>query len=114
MQRRRPLYATQPRMRSPPTTRIPLVDSVAHPTLDGRWRGGGSARFTFERLLSEMDDAGVAAAVCVGMKGIGGYEETQYARACASRGGDLYPVAFFDFDHVRSAADVDEYLGALR
>ena len=94
--------------------RIPLIDSVTHPTLDGSWLKPGQRDFTAERLLGEMEEHGVSAAVCVGMLGVGGYEPRRYAQALAPHKGRLIPVAFFDFERVSSEDDVDRYLRALK
>ena len=94
--------------------KTPLIDSVAHPTLDGTWLKPGRKGFTVERLLAEMDAHGVAGAVCVGMKGVGGYDERRYARALAPYKNRLAPAAFFDFDRVRSPSDVSKYLKSLK
>jgi len=94
--------------------RIPLIDSVVHPTLDGSWLKPEQQGFTTAHLLGEMEAHGVSAAVCVGMLGVGDYEPRRYAEALAPHEGRLIPAAFFDFDLVRSEDNVEDHLLALK
>lgn len=73
---------------------IPILDSLSHPTLTGRWISG-DVDATFPTLDSELRGAGFCGACAVGLAGIEGYSHEPFLRACA-RYQALIPVAGFD------------------
>lgn len=83
-------------------SRIPLFDSLTHPTLNGDWilpRYPGTARLP--DLEAGMESAGIRAAFAVGMIGIGGYEEAGYFDLVRRSRCTLLPVAYCDYQAIR-------------
>ncbi|MBV8856077.1 MAG: amidohydrolase family protein [Acidobacteria bacterium] len=77
---------------------IPLFDSLAHPTPDGNWLGSKAAgRNSFGQYLREAEEANCRWALCVGLGGVGGYDEGSYAELVRATSPHFYPVAYFDF-----------------
>lgn len=64
-----------------------------HPTLDGNWFDKDGIA-DIELLLKEMEEAHVAAALAVGLGGIGSYEEEKYIDFVTSRSRALVPIAY--------------------
>src|SRR5438045_6538620 len=94
---------------------IPLFDALAHPTPNGDWLGARAAgRNTFARYLREMTDANCRWALCVGLGGIGGYDESKYAELVRSTSPRMYPIAYFDFAQDLRQSAVDRHFGRLR
>ena len=81
-----------------------IVDSLTHVTPDGGWFGTGLDA-GLDRLIREMDQAGVDRAVVVALAGH--IENSFVAQACASRAPRLIPGASLDpgaFSSARQAA----------
>ena len=77
--------------------KIPIFDSLAHPTINSDWIMPQYPKSAaFGRLLQEMEEANVRWAFVVGMQGIGDYEENDYIKTIKSHNNDsLYPIAFY-------------------
>lgn len=82
--------------------RIPIFDTLSHPTLNGDWILPNYAqRATISSMKINMREAGVYRAFAVGMAGIGGYEEQAYLNMIRYEGEGMFlPVAFFDFTNL--------------
>lgn len=78
----------------------PLFDSLAHPTLTGRWLGRGVAA-DFASLEAALDGAAYARACAIGLDGVEAYEHRAFADACAAY-PRLLPIA--GFNPVRDAS----------
>ena len=78
---------------------IPIWDTLSHPTIDGNWlnpRYDGQSKI--EDIIAQMEANNIKGAFAVGMKGIGGYEETEYLEMIQEKGRNLFcPIAFFYF-----------------
>lgn len=72
----------------------PLLDSLAHPTLSGRWLSSDHDA-GFERLGQELRANGYLGACAIGLAGVEGYEHRRFIEACRSRPG-LIPIAGCD------------------
>lgn len=62
-------------------TKIPIFDTLSHPTLNGNWlhpRYDGQAKA--DDMLKQMNNENICGAFAVGMKGIGDYNEDKYVR----------------------------------
>lgn len=73
---------------------IPLFDSLAHPTLTGRWLKS-SHDAGVELLVRDMSRSGFSAACAVGLAGVEGYEHQRFADMCRPY-RQLFPVAGID------------------
>ncbi len=73
---------------------IPLVDSLAHPTLDGTWLGKPEPAADFKALARDMKENNFSRACAIGMWGMDGYAHEPFISACA-RFPELIPVAGF-------------------
>jgi len=56
---------------------IPIFDSLAHPTLSGRWRDSGKDA-SFARLAASLREAGYGGAAAVGISGIEDYADEAF------------------------------------
>ena len=90
---------------------IPIFDSITHPTINGNWlnvRFNGLAHV--DDLLSEMRRWNIAGAFAVGMSGVGAYSPEDYISHLHSA-GNLYPVAFWNFNDPLPEMDRLKQLG---
>lgn len=85
-----------------------LLDSLAHPTLSGRWLASGRPA-GFALLAEELKTQAYLGACAIGLAGIEGYSHTDFIAACRAYPG-LIPIA--GFDPARDASP--EALRALR
>lgn len=87
---------------------VPIIDSLAHPTLSGTWLGKAiDPAAGFERLSAEMTASDIARACAIGMWGLDGYAHESFAAECR-RFSDLIPVAGFrPTDAQNDAAELD-------
>ena len=76
---------------------IPIFDTLAHPTLTGRWLASGKDA-SFEALAASLHSAGYAGAAAVGISGVEGYADTPFIEQCRRYRG-LVPVAGFNPGH---------------
>src|SRR5690349_14985972 len=94
---------------------VPLFDSLTHPTITGDWI---LPRYPRQAQLIDLEDAmasnGVRWAFAVGMKGIGGYEQAEYARYIKSSRRRLFPIAFFDFMEGESGRAISCKLASIK
>jgi len=98
-------------MRSSPTDlmtssrpqHIPLFDSHAGATLDGRWLDG-RAGLSFAELRSAMTAAGFVGGLVQGLPGVCGYEHSAFAKAALAQQG-LRPVAAWDGSEAETRLD---------
>jgi predicted TIM-barrel fold metal-dependent hydrolase len=94
---------------------IPLFDALAHPTPNGDWlRARAAGKNTFDHYLREMQEANCRWALCVGLGGIGGYDENNYADLVRSTSERLYPIAYFEFNQGLDAGELDARFGRLK
>ena len=92
-------------------SRIPILDSLAHPTLTGRWLGRDEdARF--ETLTAQAREAGFEACCAIGMANVEDYEHARFMAQCRAHDG-LVPVAGFDPTSCGSIADEMARVSAL-
>lgn len=73
---------------------LPLVDSLAHPTLSGTWLGK-SVNADFTTLAEEMQRAGYMGACAIGLDGVEGYSHEAFIRRCREQ-PRLIPIAGFN------------------
>jgi predicted TIM-barrel fold metal-dependent hydrolase len=73
---------------------VPLLDSLAHPTISGGWLGRPLAA-DFHSLTQQLEEGGFMGACAIGLDGIEGYSHQAFARACLEIPG-LIPIAGFD------------------
>lgn len=73
---------------------LPLLDSLAHPTLSGHWLGR-SQNADFESLNRALDSAGYMGACAIGLDGVEGYEHETFIQSCRNHPG-LIPIAGFN------------------
>ena len=91
--------------------RIPIFDSLAHPTLTGRWLGRDEdARF--ETLTEQAREAGFEACCAIGMANVEDYEHERFMAQCSQHDA-LVPVAGFDPTSCDSIADEMSRVRAL-
>lgn len=70
---------------------LPIFDSNAHPTVDGKWFGG-SEGIGAPELRSQMLENDIRLACAVGMWGVGGYDNESFVKMCSLNEG-LIPIA---------------------
>jgi predicted TIM-barrel fold metal-dependent hydrolase len=70
---------------------IPIIDSLAHPTLSGHWLGR-DVDATFATLVKKMDGAGFVGACAIGMADIEGYSHDAFMGQCQQH-DCLIPIA---------------------
>lgn len=80
--------------------RIPIFDSLTHPTIDSNWI---LPRYpecsSIEILKEQMQKANVGWAFAVGMKDIGGYKEKEYIKMIMdTAASNIFPIAFYHPD----------------
>jgi predicted TIM-barrel fold metal-dependent hydrolase len=85
---------------------LPLLDSLAHPTLSGRWLGR-TGPADFATLVAELDDAGYLGACAIGLDGVEGYDHARFIQHCRAQPGlipiaGLNPVADTSLDSLRA------------
>ncbi|MDC6169160.1 amidohydrolase family protein [Paucibacter sp. XJ19-41] len=85
-----------------------LLDSLAHPTLSGRWLSSGRSA-GFALLADELKAQSYLGACAIGLAGIEDYSHQDFIAACRAHPG-LIPIA--GFDPARDASP--EALRALR
>jgi predicted TIM-barrel fold metal-dependent hydrolase len=90
---------------------IPIFDTLAHPTLTGRWFESGKDA-GFDTLAASLRKAGYLGAAAVGIYGIEGYSDEEFMQACRQRSG-LVPVAGFNPGHKNSIGDELQRLRSL-
>lgn len=73
---------------------LPLLDSLAHPTLSGKWLEKAVSA-DFASLSAELSNAGYIGACAVGLDGIEGYDHADFAAQCRAH-GNLIPIAGFN------------------
>jgi predicted TIM-barrel fold metal-dependent hydrolase len=84
---------------------IPLFDSLAHPTVDGRWLSGDrDARVA--PLLASLRESGFGMACAVGLAGTNGYDHERFAALCRPHAA-LVPIAGIDPRAPDLAAQLD-------
>ncbi len=71
---------------------LPLVDSLAHPTLSGTWLDRPHPGAGFEELAADMEAHRFSRACAIGMWGLDGYEHEAFITRCR-RDPRLIPIA---------------------
>jgi predicted TIM-barrel fold metal-dependent hydrolase len=96
--------------------RIPIFDSLTHPTLDGHWILPRYAnRSNIDDLLKNMQLNNVQWAFAVGMSGIGSYEESSFVKLIKEKADKkLFPVAFLDISNISNSYDLDVLLSNIK
>ena len=74
-------------------SKLPLLDSLAHPTLSGSWLGR-PVNADFEALHRSLTAAGYMGACAIGLDGVEGYSHEAFIEHCARYPG-LIPIAGF-------------------
>jgi predicted TIM-barrel fold metal-dependent hydrolase len=74
-----------------------LFDSLAHPTLSGRWLASTRAA-RFDELVAELRANGYRGACAIGLAGVEGYRHEDFMAACRPH-PELIPIAGFHPDH---------------
>ena len=97
---------------------IPIFDSLTHPTINGDWILPNSLQKSkLDDLLFEMETNNVCNSFAVGMKSIGGYDETEFSEFILSRTNKLLPIAFFDltkYNDIKSIQNNIRFLKSLK
>ena len=68
------------------SSNLPLFDTCAHPTLDGRWLDRNEYSCSFSELSEQLSQNGFVGSCAVGLAGLNGYSHQGFAEAC-----DAYP-----------------------
>jgi predicted TIM-barrel fold metal-dependent hydrolase len=78
--------------------KIPIFDSLTHPTIDGNWiLPKYPDHAGIDILKNQMREAEIKWAFAVGMKGIGSYSEKEYINFIKNSGDEnIYPIAFYE------------------
>ncbi len=84
---------------------IPIFDSLAHPTLTGKWLGHQQSA-TFTDLLAQMQQANIVKACAIGMDQTEGYAHTAFMEAC-SQYPELIPVAGLNPNHPELEKEIE-------
>ncbi len=96
------------------TDKIPIFDSLTHPTISGAWIDDKKYPLNnIEYLSAEMKRHNVRWAFAAGMKNIGGYVEQKYMDFIKHNSENIFPLGFFDFQKVKSQKDIRTYLQKL-
>jgi len=90
---------------------IPIFDTLAHPTLTGRWLESGKDA-GFDTLAASLRKSEYVGAAAVGICGVEGYADERFIAECR-RHGPLVPVAGFNPAHERSIGEELQRLRAL-
>lgn len=69
-----------------------IFDSLSHPTIDQTWNDKFCEN-SFEKLIHEMDQAGIAKACAVGIEGIGSFELEKFITMASKFKNRLFPIA---------------------
>ena len=94
---------------------IPIFDSLTHPTINGDWILPRYPQISkLNSLLEDMEKNNVSKALAVGMKGVGGYEEDEFANFILSKTDKLVPIAFFDINKFNSLVEINRKLKKLK
>lgn len=76
--------------------KIPIFDTLSHPTIDGNWimpRYANCSKLDY--LLDQMKENNVSWSFAVGMEGIGSYQEDDFIKMIQQKAeGILFPIAF--------------------
>jgi predicted TIM-barrel fold metal-dependent hydrolase len=95
--------------------KIPIFDSLLHPTLDGGWIGEREPlTASIDSLLLEMAQNNISKGLAVGLGGIGGYNEIKFIDFIKSNSDNLIPIAFFDVNSANSIIEIKSKLSFLR
>lgn len=73
---------------------IPILDSLAHPTLSGDWLGAQQTA-TFEKLAKKLKTAHFKGACAIGMADLENYEHEAFFKKCQTY-PNLIPIAGFN------------------
>jgi predicted TIM-barrel fold metal-dependent hydrolase len=73
---------------------LPLLDSLAHPTLSGGWLGR-PVQADFSTLVAELDGAGYMGACAIGLDGVEDYDHARFIEHCRAH-PCLIPIAGFN------------------
>mgnify|MGYP003136717702 FL=1 len=71
-----------------------LIDTLAHPTLTGKWLGR-DIDCSFSKLSSDLNNSPFKKAFAIGMYGLDGYNHKDFIKEC-SKYNNLIPIAGFD------------------
>ena len=71
-----------------------LIDTLAHPTLTGKWLGR-DIDCSFDKLSSDLDKSSFKKAFAIGMHGLDGYNHIEFINKC-NEYNNLIPIAGFD------------------
>lgn len=96
-------------------TNIPIFDCLTHPTLNNNWlHPAYDGNANIDKLIIEMKKNNIEFAFAVGMKNIGEYKIDKYVDFITNKSKNLYPIAFFDFEKIKSKADIIPYLNDIK
>lgn len=93
--------------------RIPLFDSITHPTLNGNWilpRYKGVS--SLNNLLTSMNESNIKWCLAVGMEGIGDYSPNEYASMLKNHRSYIIPIAYVN-PRSAIATNISKYLTNL-
>lgn len=88
---------------------IPLIDSLAHPTVSGKWFNQG-LEASFSSLIEDMKKANFIAACAVGLAGIENYSHELFIKEC-NKYKSLIPIAGVN---PKSAIKIDEEISYIK
>lgn len=81
-----------------------LIDTCAHPTLNGKWIQNSKGQ-SFEEHFKCCEKSNVINACAIGLPGIGDYEHKRYFDAANAFGSFYYPVAAITKTNLKLLAD---------
>ena len=90
---------------------IPLVDSLAHPTVTGKWLEQ-NLNSLFSSLVKDLKDNEFAFACAVGLAGIEGYSHESFIKEC-NKYNMLIPIAGFNLNTTKSPKEEIAYIKQL-
>ncbi len=74
---------------------IPLIDSLAHPTLTNQWIDDKNRDASFDKLIKDLQQANFIGACAVGLAGTENYSHENFIKACHPY-KSLIPIAGFN------------------
>lgn len=95
--------------------KIPVFDSLTHPTIDSTWMHPDHFQSSgIGELLLQMDRNNISKALIVGVKGVGSYDEQKFINLIVPHSDKLIPIAFFDLDNKMNLKEAEEKLKKVK
>lgn len=84
-----------------------LIDTLAHPTVNGTWLNKKNYNASIEKLVHELKNSPFTHAFAVGMSGMDGYNHREFANICTEY-DELIPIA-----GINPNQDLDQIIDSL-